>query len=309
MTNFAEPRPVEVGILIVAGFTALHLDLAVDGFRIANRVEGRTLFRWSVLAPDARAVEASNGRAYAPDAVIDMKSRFDVAFVIAGYQPDAAINDTCLAWLRTQNPFAKVMAAVDTGTVLLAHAGLGRGRKLAIHWEHEPVLAAAFPRLELSSAGAMVDGRYFTSSGGLSAATTVLAIIRHFCKAATAGRVAEILYQAGRVVQGTNDGPRGDPIERVERLMRQNLQVPLSLDELAGAVHMHKRTLARAFAKARGVTPMGRYRELRLQQARELLASNRTTISDAADQTGFSSVSGFSTAFRRRFGSPPSRTG
>ncbi|MDJ0956866.1 MAG: helix-turn-helix domain-containing protein [Arenicellales bacterium] len=304
MTNI---QPIRVGILVVPGFTALHLDLLVDGFRIANRVEKRERFDWTIVAEYSDGVEASNGRVYRPDSLVNPPMAFDIAFVVAGYCPESSVNDLVIAWLRTQQQHAAVIGAVDTGTVLLAHAGLGRGRELAIHWEHEAVLATSYPELTLSSTGAVVDGRYFTSSGGLSAATTVLSVIRRFCSAFVAGEVAHILYQSGRPAQMDRLTPRANPVERVEILMRQNLQAPLSLDEIAGAVHMHKRTLARVFARERGVTPMARYRELRLVRAKELLNNSRLMLSEVAHLTGFSSGSAFSTAFKNRFGYPPSQ--
>ncbi len=296
--------PRRVGILLAQGFTALHLDIAVDSLRIANRVAGARCFDVVLVGLDEEGIEASNGRLYRPDCTVEAAQAFDVVLVIAGYEPKRAIRDGHIAWLRSRASRAKVVAAIDTGTVFLARAGLAKGRRLAIHWEHLAVLASERPDLDLTGAGVAEDGRFITSSGGLSGATAMLAIMRRFCDPATVGRVAEILYHSGREPERATAGP-ADIVRSAERLMNANLEEPLSLGDLARAVGLHARTFARRFEARTGMTPMRRYRQIRLARARDLLKSTGLTIAEIALRTGFATPSGFATAFKDQFGRSP----
>ncbi|MEM1140849.1 MAG: helix-turn-helix transcriptional regulator, partial [Pseudomonadota bacterium] len=55
-----------------------------------------------------------------------------------------------------------------------------------------------------------------------------------------------------------------------------------------------------------GTTIFGYIREQRLEMARYLLLDHGLKVSEAGYRVGFSSPAAFSSAYRRRFGHPPS---
>ncbi len=309
MTSTPSDRNVQtafVGILIVPGFTVLHLDLLVDGLRIANRVGQRNFFKRSICAPDAVPVEASNGRTFVPDDGLESGQMFNAIFVIAGYQPEQSCSEGISHWIRRHDRRGAVIGAVDTGAVMLARAGVGRERRMAIHWEHEAIFRENHPGIDVMTTGVIVDGRFFTSSGGLSVAELVLATISYFHGPVLAGQVGDVLYFSGNDTRrNTRNAPVSDPVRRAELLMIRNMQNPLALDEIAAKVHVHKRSLARRFDEKCGVSPMSGYRALRLDHAKELLLQDRLAIKELAVATGFSSATSFTTAFKCRFGASP----
>ncbi len=61
----------------------------------------------------------------------------------------------------------------------------------------------------------------------------------------------------------------------------------------------------RLFRRAYGVPAMARLRGLRLDRTRDSLARVQS-VAEAARLAGFASAESFATAFRRRFGLPPS---
>ena len=79
-----------------------------------------------------------------------------------------------------------------------------------------------------------------------------------------------------------------------------------SLSELAGLCGIGNRHLMRAFKHSTGRTIMGYVEEARLKQAVRLLSETELSLGDIARHLGFSAPSGFSHAFRRATGEPPS---
>jgi len=87
----------------------------------------------------------------------------------------------------------------------------------------------------------------------------------------------------------------------------RSLENPPSLKELAKLVGTNSKRLNLAFKKCAGITVYEYLREERMVEARKLLFNTRLTISDVAEKVGFSSNANFSTAFKERFGMPPSK--
>lgn len=94
---------------------------------------------------------------------------------------------------------------------------------------------------------------------------------------------------------------------RVRELLRQDLENPPSLEELARHCGCHPQYLSRSFSETTGTTISLLLRRLRVERAAELLAAGRMNVSEVALEVGYRSLSHFSQAFRAEKGAPPSR--
>lgn len=102
---------------------------------------------------------------------------------------------------------------------------------------------------------------------------------------------------------------RGALVERLHHareILDARLDDPPSLDELARAIGTNVRALKQGFKACFGVTVFGYVFEQRMQLARRLLESEGVSVALVAQQVGYGASSNFATAFRRRFGLPPS---
>jgi AraC-like DNA-binding protein len=94
--------------------------------------------------------------------------------------------------------------------------------------------------------------------------------------------------------------------EAARGYLAARFHTPLSLAEVARAVHASPYHLAHLFRREVGL-PIHRYlNRLRLGAALERLAGGAVSLTDLALDLGYSSHSHFSDAFRRQFGTPPS---
>lgn len=89
-------------------------------------------------------------------------------------------------------------------------------------------------------------------------------------------------------------------------LTAHNLQDAPRFDNIAAAVGLAPRSLARRFESELGMTWRAALRRIRVLQAIELLASTDDPITTIALATGYSSLSGFQSAFRELTGTTPS---
>jgi AraC family transcriptional regulator len=91
----------------------------------------------------------------------------------------------------------------------------------------------------------------------------------------------------------------------VDGLLRESLDRQVTLDQLAAAAGLSKFHLLRAFKRRYGETPAQRLNRYRMEEARRLLSSTRSTITVIAFACGYENATHFATAFRRMFGLSP----
>ncbi|ADB31444.1 transcriptional regulator, AraC family [Kribbella flavida DSM 17836] len=94
-------------------------------------------------------------------------------------------------------------------------------------------------------------------------------------------------------------------VDAMQRLLLDNLARPITVREVAAAVHLSERHAERLFRSVTGSSLMSTLRRLRLELAAQLLLDPSTTITSVAHACGYSDVRPFSTAFRRRYGRTP----
>lgn len=95
-----------------------------------------------------------------------------------------------------------------------------------------------------------------------------------------------------------------------ESFIIANLDLPLTIDDIANAAGTTPRTLQLAFRQFRGTTPLAFWRDRRLLRAHESLISGQpgTSVTDIAIQWGFTHLGRFSELYKSRFGRLPSET-
>ena len=94
-------------------------------------------------------------------------------------------------------------------------------------------------------------------------------------------------------------------VERVIRHMKEHLEEPLDLDQLAQIAAISKFHLVRVFDELTGTTPHHFLACLRVQRAKELLLNPQISITDVCIQVGYTSLGTFSTSFRTLVGISP----
>lgn len=96
-------------------------------------------------------------------------------------------------------------------------------------------------------------------------------------------------------------------IRRAVAWIRDNSKVQLRIGALCDASGMSRASLHRHFLSMTGLSPLRYQKQLRLQEARQLLLAGEHRASDVAFAVGYESASQFSREYSRQFGVSPAR--
>ncbi|WP_228479916.1 helix-turn-helix transcriptional regulator [Microbacterium abyssi] len=103
--------------------------------------------------------------------------------------------------------------------------------------------------------------------------------------------------------------PATTTVRRAIDYIDENAHRAITIDDIAGAVHMSTRGLQYAFRRSLDTTPAEQLRRARLDGAhRELLHGRATTVGQVARRWGFAHPSRFAAAYRAAYGVAPSDT-
>jgi AraC family carnitine catabolism transcriptional activator len=286
----------------------------VEPLFIANWLSGAPLYRWTMLSRDGQEVWSSNGMAHRVDGAIGGPGHFDAVFVLASFEPKEHARDRRVgAWLRRLARYGTVLGAIETGSEILAAAGLLDGTEVAVHWDNLQGFREVYP-------GARALTQLFTAGRGrwtCAGESAVLDMMIHWIGAehgaALAREVADHLLLARPRPAPTPQlaADRSAPEAREPALaaaialMERNIEEPLAIPAIAGAVGLSVRQLERLCARHLGVTPLGQYKLIRLSKAHALLQQTALAVTEVAISAGFASPEHFSRVYRRAFGRPP----
>jgi AraC-like DNA-binding protein len=96
-------------------------------------------------------------------------------------------------------------------------------------------------------------------------------------------------------------------VEKIEQLIRENVQREWSLLELAQAVNLSVWRLSHIFTSEVGKSPMQYLRHLRMERAKYLLETSYLSVKEIAYQVGLNDESHFVRDFKKVYGDAPTR--
>ncbi len=102
----------------------------------------------------------------------------------------------------------------------------------------------------------------------------------------------------------------GSPSHQVAQAiawLKTHFSQDVLMDELAERAHMSPSTFRQHFRGITGMSPLQYQKQLRLQEARQLMLTQALDASSTAVRVGYESVSQFNREYSRQFGAPPQR--
>jgi AraC-like DNA-binding protein len=102
-------------------------------------------------------------------------------------------------------------------------------------------------------------------------------------------------------------GSPGQQIAKTVAWLKQHYAEVVEVEKLASRAHMSPSTFRQHFRDITGVSPLQYQKQLRLQEARQLMLNENFDASNASGRVGYESASQFSREYCRLFGAPPQR--
>jgi transcriptional regulator GlxA family with amidase domain len=292
----------------------IALTSGVEPLRMANMLAGRPVYEWCIASLDGTPTRASNGLQLTPTVALDSIKSVEVLFVCGGIDVQTAVSADVVSALRRFAERRVPLGALCTGGYALAKAGLLDKYRATIHWENLSALREEFPRILLNDQLFTIDRDRYTCSGGIAPLDLMLTLI----KSRLDQRIVQLISEQFILDRVRNDrdrqyvplraqvGMSHEALIKVARLMEENIEKPLSLDEIAVATRLSRRQIERLFKRHLACVPNRYYLQMRLRRARELLLQTSMPIIDITAACGFQSPPHFSRCYRAQFGCPPS---
>lgn len=296
-----------IGLLLFDGFSNHCVANVIEPLRAANALGRRDIYTWRYVTPDGAAVESSSGLRIVPEAALsDMRG--DLLMVAPSYGFRALCRPALIRSLRAAAVRFDRVAGLDTGSWLLAEAGLLDGYRATIHPEELTALAEQFPKVSVERDRYVIDDKRITCSGAMAAFDLSLHMILHDGGAKLALEVEQLF-----VTRDATASPaepvlgRGKLVRAAIAIMNRHLENPVSITDIAGHLSCTQRRLEVAFRDETGITPQHVYRRQRLVLARRLAQSTHLPMAEIAVRSGYQDASAMARAFRSEFDLTPSQ--
>ncbi len=293
-------------------FNMIAFSNAVEILRASNQLSQTTRYTWSLASLKGGEVEASNGLALDTLAIEEI-SKPDIILVCGGNDVHAVTAPEHLSVLRRLERLDVVLGGICTGAYVLAKAGLLSGYRCSIHWEHLLAHQEIFREAKFSKRLFVIDRNRVTCSGGVAPLHMMLELISEHVGSDLIAEIADYF-----IIENLRNADSLQSMPLVERrrssnrvifdiieIMENNIEEPLSGEDLVRRVKMSSRQLQRLFRETMGVTMTRHYVRLRLRRARELLIQTDMPMRDIATACGFQAMSHFSKSYHREFGYSP----
>lgn len=309
MPESLKSHPQTVGVLLHDQFSMHCLANAIEPLRAANDLARRPLYSWRFLTHGGGIVTSSSGLGVSGDKSRDAGPG-DLLLVVSSYGYEDHATPARLAGLRTVARRYDTVIGMDTGSWLMAAAGLLEGCRATIHWDELSRMAERFPEIDVVADRFVRDGPMMTCGGATTTFDLILELIGQRHGPALRLEVAALFMH----------GERRHPADRLPRrsgsrlvdaaaaLMRRHTEEPLTVPDIAGQLGVTQSRLSSAFRKVLGLTAAAAYRQIRMGEARRLLENTDLAVSEVAGRCGYEDSAAFARAYRETHGISPRQT-
>ncbi len=316
------PPPIEIAIVlrekvmlgIVHGLTDLFRitddlsrirlasDMPVIRLSHFSDTGGSGIVRTFDTVPDATPMEGHAG----PDVIIIPPCET----AALGIEHDSKWSD----WLTARHAEGAVLGSICGGTFLLAKTGLLDGRRATTHLICAPDLATMFPAVHVDFDALLTEEDDLITVGGVMAWTDLgLVVVRRLLGAVAMMETARFMMidPPGREQRFYKTfSPQMDhgdaAILKAQNQLHACGPTKASVTEMANWSGLEMRTFARRFRGATGLRPSEYHQHLRIEKARELLETSKTSISQIGQDVGYGDPASFRLIFFKITGLSPS---
>ncbi len=306
-----------VAAVIYPGALATSITLPMEILQAASQMaaaekhSAQAQVRFILTAPSINAIKLASGISLKPELTLEELPPLDLLLLPAIWRNPQPTVNAAKDWLGSLRGLAASgtrICGVGTASCLLAEAGLLNGKPATTHWNYFRQFARRYPAVELKSRHLITecDGVYCVGSVN-SIADVMVHIIEEWFGSRISRAIEnqfspEIRLPFRRAAyQSEVDSSHPDELVLdAQQWLREHLEQPLRISDLAGYVKLSSRNLNRRFKSATGSSPQAYLQSQRISNAKELLRHSNLSISEVAWKVGLQDAGYFSRLFRQR---------
>jgi len=240
------------------------------------------------LVADVTLDDASHASNLVPDIII-------VPSLWRNPRPVLKSHQKLINWLKHCWQQGSTLIGVGTGVCFLAESGLLDNHSATTHWHYVDQFQRDYPQVDLKPDFFITQSERIYCAASLNALADIIVhlIAQHYGKAAAQNVERNFSheirkpYEEQRYLEGSGDRHADELIAEIQFWLRTHLNTELTLTEIAKQFGMSQRSFTRRFKAATGVRATQYWQQLRIETAKELLASSNLTIQEIADQVGY----------------------
>lgn len=292
----------------------------IDTFSICNSLSenkkssgctGETssfLFETEIAAVSRKPVLTNGGVWVQPDIQIESVKESDVILIpprMYAWLPEEKERSLIIPWIIERYQKGGRIAAMCTGSFLLAATGLLDGKIATTNWLFVNRFKRQFPKVRLKPERILTEDRGLICSGAITAMYNLaLFVIEMFGSKEISRKCSKILlvdqhqksqlpYMATVFFKQHGDSQ----ILNAQRWLEENYAGQFTIDDVANIVGLSPRHFKRRFKKATGENPLRYLQQLRLEIAKTMLETSYENIEMITQRIGYED----SRTFRRLF--------
>ncbi|MFA1821870.1 DJ-1/PfpI family protein [Virgibacillus oceani] len=160
-----------VGIFLFDEVEVLDFAGPFEVFSVTALENNENPFFVETVSEKGNIIYARNGLKVQPDYNFNNMPQFDVLIIPGGLgaREKEIHNENVIKWIAIQMQNVQIMTSVCTGALLLAKAGLLKGKRATTHWASLDRLEKEFPEVDVQQEVKYVDEGNIVTSGGISA--------------------------------------------------------------------------------------------------------------------------------------------
>lgn len=317
---------VNVGLVIyqhvLATGLTLPLEMLLAGEAFARRYDKSAVkLKTQLISQENRAITSRAGIQFLPDITLDSLATGeeyipDIILVPSLWRnprPVLKKHDKLIKWLKHCWQQGSTLLAVGTGVCFLAESGLLDERSATTHWHYVEQFKRDYPKVKIKPDFFITQSeRIYCAASLNSLADIIVHLISQTYGRGAAQNVERNFsheirkpYEEQRYLEGAVDRHADELIAQIQFWLRTNLNSDLSLSELAEQFGLSQRSFTRRFKIATGVPANKYWQQLRIETAKDLLASSNLSIQEISYHVGYQDQGHLTRLFKKNLALTP----
>jgi len=222
-------------------------------------------------------------------------------------------NARFLPWIVNQYKNGAEIASLCVGAFLLAATGLLNGKKCSTHWGFTSRLRTMFPEVNVQEGSIITEENgIYTSGGANSYWNLLLHLVEKYTDRETAIYISKYFaidinrdsQSAFAIFNGQKEHD-DKPVKKAQEYIEQKIGEKITVEDLAGRVALHRRSLERRFRQATGNSVLEYIQRVKIEAAKRSFETTRKNINEVMFEVGYTDTKAFRTTFRKITGLTP----